>query len=74
MLLPVSGRWELFLQTKLGGRVLTVPYTLEVAIKHDWAPDGATPLSIALSRGHSEIAAFLSGAGAKGDLPGNLSR
>jgi hypothetical protein len=30
VLLPVSGTWELFLQAKLGGRVLTVPYTLNV--------------------------------------------
>jgi hypothetical protein len=31
VLLPVSGRWRLFLQMKLGGRVVTVPYTLNVA-------------------------------------------
>jgi hypothetical protein len=30
VLLPVSGTWELFLQAKLGGRVMTVPYTLHV--------------------------------------------
>jgi hypothetical protein len=30
VLLPVSGTWALFLQAKVGGRVLTVPYTLEV--------------------------------------------
>jgi hypothetical protein len=30
ILLPVPGTWELFLQTMLGGRVLTVPYTLKV--------------------------------------------
>jgi hypothetical protein len=28
VLLPVSGTWELFLQALLGGRVVTVPYTL----------------------------------------------
>jgi len=31
VLLPVSGTWELFLQMKLGGRVLTAPYTLKVS-------------------------------------------
>ncbi len=31
VLLPVPGTWELFLQMKLGGRVVTVPYTLQVA-------------------------------------------
>ena len=31
VLLPVSGTWRLFLQMKLGGRVVTVPYTLKVA-------------------------------------------
>jgi len=31
VLLPVSGTWRLFLQMKLGGRVVTVPYTLRVA-------------------------------------------
>jgi hypothetical protein len=31
VLLPVSGMWRLFLQMKLGGRVVTVPYTLKVA-------------------------------------------
>jgi hypothetical protein len=30
VLLPVPGTWELFLQMKLGGHVLTVPYTLDV--------------------------------------------
>jgi hypothetical protein len=30
VLLPTQGTWRLFLQTKVGGRVLTVPYTLEV--------------------------------------------
>jgi hypothetical protein len=29
VLLPVPGTWELFLQAMLGGRVVTVPYTLE---------------------------------------------
>jgi hypothetical protein len=28
VLLPVPGTWELFLQARLGGRVVTVPYTL----------------------------------------------
>jgi hypothetical protein len=31
VLLPVSGTWRLFLQMKLGGRVLTAPYTLTVS-------------------------------------------
>lgn len=31
VLLPESGIWRLFLQMKLGGRVVTVPYTLRVA-------------------------------------------
>jgi hypothetical protein len=31
VLLPVPGTWRLFLQMKLGGRVVTAPYTLEVA-------------------------------------------
>jgi hypothetical protein len=31
VLLPVSGTWRLFLQMKLGGHVVTVPYTLNVA-------------------------------------------
>jgi hypothetical protein len=31
VLLPVSGTWELFLQMKLGGRVITAPYTLKVS-------------------------------------------
>jgi hypothetical protein len=31
VLLPVSGTWRLFLQMKLGGKVVTVPYTLTVA-------------------------------------------
>jgi hypothetical protein len=30
VLLPVPGAWKLFLQGKVDGRVLTVPYTLEV--------------------------------------------
>ncbi len=30
VLLPVPGTWELFLQMKLGGRVITAPYTLKV--------------------------------------------
>ena len=30
VLLPVPGTWRLFLQMKLGGRVVTVPYTLKV--------------------------------------------
>jgi hypothetical protein len=30
MLLPSSGTWKLFLQTKIGGKVVTVPYTLKV--------------------------------------------
>lgn len=31
VLLPVSGTWRLFLQMKLGGRIVTAPYTLKVA-------------------------------------------
>ncbi|MBV9196755.1 MAG: hypothetical protein JO168_21655 [Solirubrobacterales bacterium] len=31
VLLPVPGAWRLFLQMKLGGRVVTAPYTLQVA-------------------------------------------
>ncbi|HEY2769856.1 MAG TPA: hypothetical protein VGI87_04780 [Solirubrobacteraceae bacterium] len=31
VLLPVSGTWELFLQMKLNGKIVTVPYTLHVA-------------------------------------------
>jgi hypothetical protein len=31
VLLPAPGTWRLFLQMKLGGRVVTVPYTLKVA-------------------------------------------
>ncbi|HZU40054.1 MAG TPA: hypothetical protein VE992_03330 [Solirubrobacteraceae bacterium] len=31
VLLPVPGTWELFLQMLLGGHVVTVPYTLQVA-------------------------------------------
>jgi hypothetical protein len=31
VLLPVSGTWRLFLQMKLGGKVVTVPYTLDVS-------------------------------------------
>ena len=30
VLLPVSGRWRLFLQCRVGGRVLTAPFTLQV--------------------------------------------
>jgi hypothetical protein len=30
VLLPVAGTWRLFLQTKLGGRIITAPYTLQV--------------------------------------------
>jgi hypothetical protein len=30
VLLPVPGTWRLFLQMKLGGRVITAPYTLRV--------------------------------------------
>ncbi len=31
VLLPVSGTWRLFLQMKLGGRIVTAPYTLDVS-------------------------------------------
>jgi len=31
VLLPVPGTWRLFLQMKLGGKVVTAPYTLKVA-------------------------------------------
>lgn len=31
VLLPVPGRWRLFLQMKLGGRVVTAPYTLDIS-------------------------------------------
>jgi hypothetical protein len=31
VLLPVGGTWRLFLQMKLGGRIITAPYTLHVA-------------------------------------------
>jgi hypothetical protein len=31
VLLPVAGTWELFLQMKLGGRIITAPYTLNVS-------------------------------------------
>jgi hypothetical protein len=31
VLLPVPGTWRLFLQMKLGGRVITAPYTLKVS-------------------------------------------
>jgi hypothetical protein len=31
VLLPVPGTWRLFLQMKLGGHVITAPYTLEVS-------------------------------------------
>ncbi len=30
VLVPVAGRWRLFLQFKVGGKVLTAPYTLDV--------------------------------------------
>jgi hypothetical protein len=30
VLVPVAGRWRLFLQTRADGRVITVPFTLEV--------------------------------------------
>jgi hypothetical protein len=30
VLLPVPGAWRLFLQMKLGGQVVTAPYTLDV--------------------------------------------
>ena len=31
VLVPVPGTWRLFLQMKLGGRIVTAPYTLKVA-------------------------------------------
>ena len=31
ILLPAPGTWRLFLQMKLGGKVVTAPYTLKVA-------------------------------------------
>jgi hypothetical protein len=31
VLLPVPGAWRLFLQCKVGGKVLTAPFTLKVA-------------------------------------------
>jgi hypothetical protein len=31
VLLPEPGLWRLFLQMKLGGRIVTAPYTLHVA-------------------------------------------
>jgi hypothetical protein len=31
VLLPEPGTWRLFLQMKLGGRIVTAPYTLEVS-------------------------------------------
>jgi hypothetical protein len=31
VLLPVPGTWELFLQMKLGGHIITAPYTLKVS-------------------------------------------
>ncbi|HKR98469.1 MAG TPA: hypothetical protein VJU79_03040, partial [Candidatus Dormibacteraeota bacterium] len=31
VLLPEPGTWRLFLQMKLGGKVVTAPYTLKVA-------------------------------------------
>jgi hypothetical protein len=30
VLLPVSGTWRLFLQSKVDGRVITAPFTLDV--------------------------------------------
>ena len=30
VLVPVAGTWRLFLQTRVGGRVLTAPFTLNV--------------------------------------------
>ena len=30
VLLPVPGTWRLFLQMKLGGHIVTAPYTLNV--------------------------------------------
>ena len=30
VLLPVPGTWRLFLQMRVGGRILTAPYTLKV--------------------------------------------
>jgi hypothetical protein len=30
VLVPVSGTWRLFLQTRVGGHVLTAPFTLPV--------------------------------------------
>jgi hypothetical protein len=30
VLVPVSGTWRLFLQTKVNGQVLTAPFTLKV--------------------------------------------
>jgi hypothetical protein len=30
VLLPAPGTWRLFLQMKLGGRIVTAPYTLQV--------------------------------------------
>ena len=30
VLLPAPGTWRLFLQMKLGGKVMTAPYTLKV--------------------------------------------
>jgi hypothetical protein len=30
LLLPVAGTWRLFLQTEIGGRLLTAPFTLRV--------------------------------------------
>ncbi len=31
VLLPVAGTWKLFLQTKVGGRILTAPYTINAS-------------------------------------------
>jgi hypothetical protein len=30
VLVPAPGTWRLFLQTKIGGRVVTAPFTLDV--------------------------------------------
>jgi hypothetical protein len=30
VLVPVAGTWRLFLQTRVDGRVVTAPFTLEV--------------------------------------------
>ncbi len=31
VLIPVPGTWELFLQMQLGGKIITAPFTLQVA-------------------------------------------